>query len=261
MTKTEKKPKNGIPETMGTLPITESNVITNSLDTFVLSEINTDVNIKELAEFAYKFNEVVMQDTKEKEKIGNNTLAQKYIKPEEFKEFNDTFNNILNIIKKYDVESEFIKTADRSALSEIQVVIKYYVSKLSRIYNGILYNVVMSDSTYSFFQTAIKNNIVITGDDMIKMGDTAELLKAISKGDDKYLTFNANQAINLYNFFSKYTTKGVTGNFNDFRNIMIIFEDIYKLYTSMNNLGRIAKERCGIWVNAVSILGDSIEKQ
>lgn len=109
----------------------------------------------------------------------------------------------------------------------------------------------MSETEFNYFQSSINNFITIT-DDMIKMGNTSELLKAvvkdsIQKGGVKTFQLNVSESVNLYNFFSKHTMKCVTKNFNDFRNIMLIFEDIYKLYTSMNNLGRIAKEQCDVW--------------
>lgn len=235
--------------------------VTNPLDTFVLTEIDSDVNIKELAEFAYKYNQVVMRESSEIEKQSTSTLAQKYITIEEFTEFKELFDTVLNLIKKYDTESEFMKNATSSELSEIQAVIKHCVSKLSRVYNGIRYNFVLSDSEFEYFQTAIKNNIVITGDDIIKMGNTSELLKVIAKDNIKVFKLNVKESVDLYNFFSKYTTKGVNKNFNDFRNIMLIFEDIYKLYTSMNNLGRIAKEQCDVWLGAVAMLESNIEKK
>lgn len=240
--------------------------VTNPLDTFVLTEIDSDVNIKELAEFAYKYNQVVMREASEIEKQSTSTLAQKYITIEEFTEFKELFDTVLNLIKKYDTESEFMKNATSSELSEIQAVIKHCVSKLSRVYNGIRYNFVLSDSEFEYFQSSIKNFITITGDDMIKMGNTSELLKAVAKdsmqkGGVKTFQLNVSESVNLYNFFSKHTMKGVTKNFNDFRNIMLIFEDIYKLYTSMNNLGRIAKEQCDVWLGAVAMLESNIEKK
>ena len=248
------------------LTIEEDVVVSNPLDTFVLTEATSDVNIKELAEYAYKYNEVVMREASEIEKQSTATLAQKYITTEEFTEFKNLFDTILNLIKKYDVETDFMKSATSSELSEIQAVIKHYVSKLSRYYNGIKYHVVMNETEFDYFKTTIKNHIKISGDDMIKIGNTSKLLKVvvketIQKGGLKTFNFNLKESIDLYNFFFKHTMTGVTTNFDDFHNIMLIFEDIYKLYTSMNNLGRIAKEECDTWLGAVVMLEQINEKK
>ena len=238
--------------------------VTNPLDTFVLTEIDSDVNIKELAEFAYKYNQVVMREKANNEK--QTTLAQKYITTEEFTKFNETFDTVLNLIKKYDTESEFMKIATSSELSGIQAVIKYYVNKLLLEYDIINYNIVMTETEFDYFKTTIKNHIKIYGDDMIKMDDSSELLKAITKetiqkGGIKSFKLNVKKCIDLYNFFAKHNMTGVTTNFDDFRNIMLIFNDIYKLSSSMYNLCKLANEYSGTWVNAVAILESNIEKK
>lgn len=239
--------------------------VTNPLDTFVLTEIDSDVNIKELAEFAYKYNQVVMREKSDDEKQ-TTTLAQKYITTEDFIKFKELFDTVLNLIKKYDTESEFMKTATSSELSAIQAIIKYYSTKLILDYNIVKYNIVMTETEFDYFKTTIKNHIKIVGDDMIKIGGTSELLKAITKetvqkGGFKSFKLNVKECFDLYNFFSKHNMTGVTTNFDDFHNIMHIFNDIYKLSSSMYNLCKIANDHSGTWVNAVAILESNIEKK
>jgi hypothetical protein len=171
-----------------------------------------------------------------------------YIEEESLKRIESKYTNLVNFLKKYDVEKSDILKLERNEVDKIYAVGNILNVNLTEELNKMLFNIAFTDQELKFIITALNDEISYNGNDILNLIEFKinyiEVWKELRKNTPKnipqiIIDIDIRNVIILYSCLSIYGVKGMNDKFLTFATILNKLKEVNDLFNSYS----IKKER------------------
>jgi len=174
-------------------------------------------------------------------------LGPKYLDKEYLEILKKSKDNLTNFIKKYDAESEVVKSMSETDKDKIFAIGKFLNQSYMQKINELTFNFELSVDEYKFIQTAIRSKLTYNGTEVFNMVELKGYLdlwevqfKALPKNTKSFfVTIDIRNVVMLYHFLNKHSVKGIDKEFHLFMSVLQKIGDTNRLFNAYN----IVKER------------------
>lgn len=229
---------------------------------------------KDIENFDYKSNDfdhnefygVIENIAKQNNTIKNNE-AENIIKNDNGKLVDKKFidelevkkNRVLDLIRKYDPNSDMVKNMHEHDVDKIYAISTYLINVYIQYLNDMTFNFEIKTEEYKFLNKILTRVIEYNGDDVFNYVDFYETVwsNVIQQyeSDKSVSSIKINIPIKkiliLHHLIKDYKVKGITEEFRYFRNILYKIAETNKLFNAYNIIVERIKDDCKLWGNAL----------
>lgn len=229
---------------------------------------------KNIENFDYKSNDfdhnefygVIENIAKQNNTIKNNE-AENIIKNDNGKLVDKKFidelevkkNRVLDLIRKYDPNSDMVKNMHEHDVDKIYAISTYLINVYIQYLNDMTFNFEIKTEEYKFLNKILTRVIEYNGDDVFNYVDFYETVwsNVIQQyeSDKSVSSIKINIPIKkiliLHHLIKDYKVKGITEEFRYFRNILYKIAETNKLFNAYNIIVERIKDDCKLWGNAL----------
>lgn len=224
------------------------------LDITNTDDIDINMYYKEIEDIRFGHEELKKQEAD----IILEELGPKYIDDSHSSKMEEAKKQLYNWIKKYDVNSEFIKNASSEERDKIYGIVQFLKNHYLNIIEKLMFAFEITDKEYKFLRKSLRDEMKYNG---VEAFNIIELYSnyitqwdALHKelGGGFVAPIDIKNVVMLYHFLSKHEVKGLHDDFRIFISILGKIADMNKVYNAFN----IIKERINtdflIWAGAIS---------
>jgi len=230
--------------------------------------------VKEIENFDYKSNDfdhnefysVIENIAKQNNTIKNNE-AENIIKNDSSRLIDKKFidelevkkNRVLDLIRKYDPNSDMVKNMHEHDVDKIYAISTYLINVYIQYLHDMTFNFEIKTEEYKFLNKILTRVIEYNGDDVFNYVDFYETVwsNVIQQyeSDRGVSSIKINIPIKkiliLHHLIKDYKVKGITEEFRYFRNILYKIAETNKLFNAYNIIVERIKDDCKLWSNAL----------
>lgn len=187
----------------------------------------------------------------------NEKFVDEYKKEEE---------NLLNMIRKFDPNKDFVKNMSEQQKDKVYEIAQYLFNSFQKKLNNLEFHFPLEDSEMKLVLNVFKNKLEYDQNEVFQLKELktkyldVDFKKDVNK--DKvsiHNTFiNVNDLIVFYHLFSKYKIKGINSEYYDFINILTKIGERIKLFNAYNVIVQRLSNDFQIWGGSLSTDGDVI---
>ncbi|MFA5586227.1 MAG: hypothetical protein WDA02_06730 [Saccharofermentanales bacterium] len=230
--------------------------------------------VKEIENFDYKSNDfdhnefysVIENIAKQNNTIKNNE-AENIIKNDSSRLIDKKFidelevkkNRVLDLIRKYDPNSDMVKNMHEYDIDKVYAISTYLINVYIQYLHDMTFNFEIKTEEYKFLNKILTRVIEYNGDDVFNYVDFYETVwsNVIQQyeSDRGVSSIKINIPIKkiliLHHLIKDYKVKGITEEFRYFRNILYKIAETNKLFNAYNIIVERIKDDCKLWSNAL----------
>lgn len=195
-------------------------------------------------------------------------ISNVYIDEEYKEKLEKSIKNIKAFIKKYDINSDFIKNADEKEKTRLFTIGSFLNKNVGMLINELNFSIQLTREEYKLIDTALTRKLSFDGNDVFNIIELNEkylkewrlLEKSLPKETPTFVVnIDIKNVVMLYHFLQKHTVKGISKEFYYFAKVLEKIADTNKLYNAYNVIKQRLDTDFSIWTGAMD--GEEITKQ
>lgn len=247
-----------------------------ALENILEHDFSSDENFD--IEESYK-NVCEFEEMQEKSKLSKEDeiidyLGSKYVEPEFYEKINKLRKNIKNYLKKYDVNSDYIKSIldnnpEDDELNRLFGIVKFMLNTFNRTVEDLNFVFRFSKKEYNMVNDILTKKSEVSGQEVLLQGMN-NLIEEINKwkdiyketqGDELHLPLSMNSTYLMYHFLSKKTVKGFSEQFYTLRSIMAKLKEASDVFEAYKTVSERLKTDFSIWCGAITPLNEEKKEE
>lgn len=206
-------------------------------------------------------------EQREADNIIKNT-ANKFLNVEYIKNMDNDYNNLRNMLKKYDVNSNLVKNMIEEDKDKLYGLAEYLFNEFQRKLNFMTFNLELKKDEWSFIYDVLYNKLEYDQNEIFQLKEIKDkyldLVLDIEKEDIINTNININDMVILYHLISKSKVKGIKKQYYSYLNILTKIGERIKLFNAYNVWVQRLSMDFQTWggslsVNDETIKGDTIK--
>lgn len=229
------------------------------LDVLVNHDFSTDMDYNECVEILDILDKdmITAKNNEALDTIAK--LSIEYVEPKYLTELNNSLENIRKMIKRYDVNSDFVKNMTEVEKNNIFKIAKFLMKNLNLKVNEINYSLTLTRDEYKFLSHVLEHKTKYDGNDVLNAADVniylkkwKEIDKMIPKQEPSFnVSIDIRSLITIYHFINRYSVTGTEKDFYTFSDILNKMNDANRVFTSYNVLKENLNTEIMIWTSAI----------
>lgn len=236
-------------------------IINDDINKYDIKTIDDIVNIDFSKEIEFNLDEVYdfismnkpHQETKEfiEKREADNIIknnSKKYLKDEYSDMMDYEYNNLRNLLKKYDINSEIVKKMTEEEKDKIYGLAEYLFNDFQKKLNKMNFIFNLTPDEWKFMFDVLYNKIDYDQNEIFQLKDVREKYLEVvvdmfktNKSDEVETIINVNDLIIIYHLISKYKVKGINKQHYSYLSILTKIGERIKLFNAYN-----------VWINRLS---------
>lgn len=219
-----------------------------TMDDVLKIDFNSDeeLNLDE----AYEFVSMTKKPTETKELVekreADNIIkenSEKYLDPEYVDMMNKEHENLRNMLKKYDVNSDIVKNMGEIEKDKIYGIAEFLFNDYQKKLNDMDFNFEITRYEWKFMDDVLHNKLEYDQNEIFQLKEVREkylnnvneIIKSIPRDiDDIPTIINVNNLIILYHLISKYKVKGLNKHHFSYLTLLTKIGERIKLFNAYN---------------------------
>jgi len=222
-----------------------------NIDFKKVKDFNYDEYYKTIEEIAKKNNTFKNEEAENLIKNDNGVL----LNIDFYNELNKKKETILNLIRKYDPNTDIIKNMSEHDVDKVYAISNYLVNSYIQYLNEMTFNFELKVEELKFLNKILTNVIEYNGDDVFNYVELYENFwqhvmteYESDKSKDVYVfKVIIKKILILHHLIKNYKVRGITNEFKYFRNILYKIAQTNKLFNAYNIIVERVKDDCKLW--------------
>ena len=183
--------------------------------------------------------------------------ANKFLNPEFVKKYTQEEENLVNMIKKFDPNLDFVIALSEEQKDKVYEIAQYLFNSYQKKLNELNFHFPLTNDERKFVFNVFRNKLEYDQNEVFQLKEIKEnyLDVEFKKGDngefDTYI--NVNDLIVFYHLISKYKVKGITQEHYDFLQILTKIGERIKLFNAYNVVVQRLSNDFQLWGGALSV--------
>jgi len=208
---------------------------------------------------AYDPNEAKLEDA---EKIINE-FGLMYVEGLSLKKYENTFINVTEFLKKFNIESEEVKSMTRDERDKLWGYGKELYKSYENQYGELQFNFELTIKEWNFIEHTLTKKLMYNGQEMFNYWElymkfiqpTKELVSKLPKTLESFAPICSVQSlILLSHLLMKHEEKASTDSFKYFRTVLTEIAKMTKLFNAYGVMLERVTNRFNHWVNALNAM-------
>jgi len=246
-----------------------------ALENILEHDFSTDenFNIEENYKHVLEFEEMQEKAKLSKEDEIIDYLGSKYVEPEFYEKINKLRKNIKDYLKKYDVNSDFVKSIlennpEDDELNRLFGIVKFMLNTFNRTVEELNFVFRFTKQEYNLVNKLLTNESDVSGQEVLLQGmdlllEEMEQWKKIYKEtqeEELHLPLSMNSTYLMYHFLSKKTVKGFSNKFYTLRSVMGKLKEASDVFEAYKTVSERLKTDFSIWCGAITPFNEEKEE-
>lgn len=253
----------------------EKNYDVKTMDDVLKIDFSSDeeLNLDEAYEFVSmsknpkETKELVEQ--KEADNIIKNN-SEKYLDPEYVEKMNNDHENLRNMLKKYDVNSNIVKNMKEIEKDKIYGLAEFLFNDYQKKLNDMNFNFEITRDEWKFMFDVLHNKLEYDQNEIFQLKEVREqylnkvdeIFKSIPRDiNDIPTVINVNNLIILYHLISKYKVKGINKYHFSYLTLLTKIGERIKLFNAYNVWVQRLSTDFQTWGGSLSVDENLIQKE
>ena len=189
-------------------------------------------------------------------------IPETNIKINQTEKINKIMSSIDDIIKRYDVEKDIVKSMSEADKDKIFAIAKQLNLTLAKVINSMTFDVEISKDEYKFIFQTFKNKVSYDGNDVLIMGSNElinlifqwyEMDKKLPKDvNSMMISVDIKSLVIMYQFLGRTTVKGLDKEFYTFGSILSKIKEMNDVFGAYNTIKERVSSKFLIWGGALT---------
>jgi len=193
------------------------------------------------------------------EDTSSNFLDENYVKL-----MNDGYNNLISLLKKYDVNSDLVKNMTEEEKDKIYGIAEYLFNEYQKNLNNMDFIFELTQDEWKFMLDVIKNKLEYDQNEIFQLKEvreqylekSEELYKDIPNGENIPTVINVNNLIILYHLISKYKVKGLNKSHYSYLSLLTKIGERIKLFNAYTLWVQRLSDDFKLWGGSLTVDDD-----
>jgi hypothetical protein len=183
--------------------------------------------------------------------------SKRFLDPAFVDKYNQEEQNLVNMIKKFDPNLDFVQKMTEEQKDKIYEIAQYLFNVYQKKLNELVFHFPLTDSERKFVYNVFRNKLEYDQNEVFQLKEIKENyldkdFKKNDKGDfDTYI--NVNDLIIFYHLISKYKVKGITQEHYDYLQVLTKIGERIKLFNAYNVVVQRLSNDFQLWGGALSV--------
>jgi hypothetical protein len=182
-------------------------------------------------------------------------LGPKYAEHTYLEEMNKCKENFYALIKRYDPNSEKIKSMTEVEKDRIYGVAQFIKNSYIEFVNNLLFNITWTREEYKFLKNIFKQKMEFTGNEIFNsfelkqkyLDPWEEIDKVLPNGEPMNVAIDIKNIVMMYHFLGEYKISGMGKSYMTFLSIIQKIADTNKIYNAYNIEMQRVEETFTLW--------------
>jgi hypothetical protein len=183
--------------------------------------------------------------------------SKNFLMPEFVDKFHQEEENLVNMIKKFDPNIEFVRNMTEEQKDKVYEIAQYLFNNYQKKLNELNFHFPLTNDERKFVFNVFRNKLEYDQNEVFQLKEVKDnyLDKEFDKGEDGiYNTFiNVNDLIIFYHLISKYKVKGITQEHYDYLQILTKIGERIKLFNAYNVVVQRLSNDFQLWGGSLSV--------
>lgn len=191
--------------------------------------------------------------------------AKVFLNPDFVDKYTQEELNLINMIKKFDPNLEFVRNMTEQQKDKIYEIAQYLFNSFQKKLNELTFHFPLTNEERKFVFNVFRNKLEYDQNEIFQLKEVKDnyLDKEFEKGAngefDTYI--NVNDLIIFYHLISKYKVKGITQEHYDYLQILSKIAERIKLFNAYNVVVQRLSNDFQLWGGALSVEGELVAGQ
>jgi len=200
-------------------------------------------------------------EKKEADNVVKST-AETFLSPEYVELMDNGYAKLLAILKKYEVNSDYVKSMSEADKDKIYIIAEHLFNEYQKNLNKMDFNFELTQDEWKFMIDVLKHKLEYDQNEIFQMEEVRkeyldgaeEIQKSMPKDVEEIPTIiNVNNIIILYHLISKYKVKGINKQHYAFLTLLTKIGERIKLFNAYTVWVQRLSEDFQLWGGSLSV--------